>query len=167
MPVSLLADTCTQLGYQAESGPWRNFCLTGARELLKSDIPYTSQLINDGVIAQMDMDMLLDYCAIQIDGEKAAGKDAVINIRFTDTGDKVSLILANGVLNHRMDRHEKDADLTLEVGKMDFVKLFFGQTDSEALRESGKLRMSGDSVALDELCGCFEPSDPNFRIVLP
>ncbi len=49
------------------------------------------------------MDMLLDYCAIQIDGEKAAGKDAVINIRFTDTGDKVSLILANGVLNHRMD----------------------------------------------------------------
>ena len=88
MPVSLLADTCTQLGYQAESGPWRNFCLTGARELLKSDIPYTSQLINDGVIAQMDMDMLLDYCAIQIDGEKAAGKDAVINIRFTDTGDK-------------------------------------------------------------------------------
>ena len=59
------------------------------------------------------MDMLLDYCAIQIDGEKAAGKDAVINIRFTDTGDKVSLILANGVLNHRMDRQEKDADLTL------------------------------------------------------
>lgn len=113
MPVSLLADTCTQLGYQAESSPWRNFCLTGARELLKSDIPYTSQLINDGVIAQMDMDMLLDYCAIQIDGEKAAGKDAVINIRFTDTGDKVSLILANGVLNHRMDRQEKDADLTL------------------------------------------------------
>lgn len=51
MPVSLLADTCTQLGYQAENGPWRNFCLTGARELLKSDIPYTSQLINDGVIA--------------------------------------------------------------------------------------------------------------------
>lgn len=72
----------------------------------------------------MDMDMLLDYCAIQIDGEKAAGKDAVINIRFTDTGDKVSLILANGVLNHRMDRQEKDADLTLEVGKMDFVNSF-------------------------------------------
>lgn len=167
MPVSLLADTYTQLGYQAESGPWRNFYLTGARELLKSDIPYTSKLINDGVIAQMDMDMLLDYCAIQIDGEKAAGKEAVINIRFTDTGDKVSLILMNGVLNHRMDRQEENADLTLDICKMDFVKLFFGQTDAATLLESGKLRMSGDSGVLDELCGCFEPADPNFRIVLP
>ena len=56
----LLADTYTQLGYQAESGPWRNFYLTGARDLLKSDVPYTSQLINDGVLAQMDMGMLRD-----------------------------------------------------------------------------------------------------------
>lgn len=66
----LLADTYTQLGYQAESGPWRNFYLTGARDLLKSDVPYTSQLINDGVLAQMDMGMLLDYCAIQLNGER-------------------------------------------------------------------------------------------------
>ena len=51
----LLANTYTQLGYQAESGPWRNFYLTGTRDLLKSDVPYTSQLINDGVLAQMDM----------------------------------------------------------------------------------------------------------------
>jgi alkyl sulfatase BDS1-like metallo-beta-lactamase superfamily hydrolase len=29
----LLADALTQLGYQAESGPWRNFYLTGAKEL--------------------------------------------------------------------------------------------------------------------------------------
>ena len=29
----LLADVYTQLGYQAESGPWRNFYLTGAKEL--------------------------------------------------------------------------------------------------------------------------------------
>ena len=57
----LLADTYTQLGYQAESGPWRNFYLTGARDLFKKDVPYTSQLINDGVLAQMDMGTLLDY----------------------------------------------------------------------------------------------------------
>lgn len=57
----LLADTYTQLGYQAESGPWRNFYLTGARDLFKKDVPYTSQLINDGVLAQMDMGTLLAY----------------------------------------------------------------------------------------------------------
>ncbi|MDZ7686677.1 MAG: alkyl sulfatase dimerization domain-containing protein [Gammaproteobacteria bacterium] len=30
---ALLADTCEQLGYQSESGPWRNFFLSGALEL--------------------------------------------------------------------------------------------------------------------------------------
>lgn len=163
----LLADTYTQLGYQTESGPWRNFYLTGARDLLKSDVPYTSQLINDGVIAQMDMDMLLDYCAIQIDGDKAADKDIVINIQFADTGDKVTLILKNGVLNHRIDRQEENADVSLAINKMDFMKLFFGQTDIATLNKSGKFRMTGSSDVLEELCSCFEPADPNFKIVLP
>ena len=163
----LLADTYTQLGYQAESGPWRNFYLTGARDLLKSDVPYTSQLINDGVLAQMDMGMLLDYCAIQLNGEKAADKEAVINIDFTDTNDKVVLILNNGVLNHRLNRQEKEADLTLSIAKMDFVKLFFGRTDTEALRNAGKIRMQGDEKAIEMLRCCFEAADSNFKIVLP
>ena len=30
---NLLADMLEQLGYVAESGPWRNFYLSGAREL--------------------------------------------------------------------------------------------------------------------------------------
>ena len=163
----LLADTYTQLGYQAESGPWRNFYLTGARDLLKSDVPYTSQLINDGVLAQMDMGMLLDYCAIQLNGEKAADKEAVINIDFTDTNDKVVLILNNGVLNHRLNRQEKEADLTLSIAKMDLVKLFFGRTDTEALRNAGKIKMQGDEKAIEMLRCCFEAADSNFKIVLP
>ena len=64
----LLSDTYSQLGYQAESGPWRNFYLTGAQDLLKKAVPYTSKLINDGVLSQMDMGTLLDYCAIQLNG---------------------------------------------------------------------------------------------------
>lgn len=163
----LLADTYTQLGYQAESGPWRNFYLTGARDLLKTDVPYTSRLINDGVLEQMDMEMLLDYCAIQLDGDKAADKKAVINVCFTDTKDNVSLLLMNGVLNHRMNRQEKDADLTLKIAKMDFVKLFFGQTDVKTLRKANKIEISGDENVIDTLRSCFEPADPNFKIVLP
>ena len=163
----LLANTYTQLGYQAESGPWRNFYLTGARDLLKSDVPYTSQLINDGVLAQMDMGMLLDYCAIQLNGEKAADKEAVINIDFTNTNDKVVLILNNGVLNHRLNRQEKEADLTLSIAKMDFVKLFFGRIDTEALRNAGKIKMQGDEKAIEMLRCCFEAADSNFKIVLP
>ncbi len=115
----------------------------------------------------MDMGMLLDYCAIQLNGEKAADKEAVINIDFTDTNDKVVLILNNGVLNHRLNRQEKEADLTLSIAKMDFVKLFFGRTDTEALRNAGKIRMQGDEKAIEMLRCCFEAADSNFKIVLP
>ena len=163
----LLADTYTQLGYQAESGPWRNFYLTGARDLFKKDVPYTSQLINDGVLAQMDMGMLLDYCAIQLNGEKAAGKEAVVNIRFTDTKEKVVLMLNNGVLNHRLDSQAAQADLTLEIAKMDFVKLFFSRIELDTLRKTNKVKAMGNAKAMDIIRSAYEPADPNFKIVLP
>ena len=161
----LLADTYSQLGYQAESGPWRNFYLTGAQDLFKKNVPYTSKLINDGVLSQMDMGTLLDYCAIQLNGEKAGGKEAVININFTDTKEKVMLMLNNGVLNHRLGSQDKKADLTMEIAKMDFVKLFFGRTDLQTLHKTNKVKTTGDTKAI--IRSACEPADPNFNIVLP
>ena len=163
----LLADTYSQLGYQAESGPWRNFYLTGAQDLFKKNVPYTSKLINDGVLSQMDMGTLLDYCAIQLNGEKAGGKEAVININFTDTKEKVMLMLNNGVLNHRLGSQDKKADLTMEIAKMDFVKLFFGRTDLQTLSKMNKVKTIGDTKAIDIIRSTYEPADPNFKIVLP
>ena len=163
----LLSDTYSQLGYQAESGPWRNFYLTGAQDLFKKNVPYTSKLINDGVLSQMDMGTLLDYCAIQLNGEKAGGKEAVININFTDTKEKVMLMLKNGVLNHRLGSQDKKADLTMEIAKMDFVKLFFGRTDLQTLRKTNKVKTTGDTKAIDMIRSACEPADPNFNIVLP
>ena len=115
----------------------------------------------------MDMGTLLDYCAIQLNGEKAAGKEAVININFTDTKEKVMLMLNNGVLNHRLDNQDEKADLTLEIAKMDFVKLFFGRTDLQTLLKTNKVRTTGNAQAMDVICSAYEPADPNFKIVLP
>ena len=47
---NLLADTYQQLGYQSESGPWRNFYLTGAKELRNP-----VKKINMGATATPDM----------------------------------------------------------------------------------------------------------------
>ena len=115
----------------------------------------------------MDMGTLLDYCAIQLNGEKAGGKEAVININFTDTKEKVMLMLKNGVLNHRLGRQDKKADLTMEIAKMDFVKLFFGRTDLQTLRKTNKVKTTGDTKAIDMIRSAYEPADPNFKIVLP
>ena len=112
-------------------------------------------------------ELLLDYCAIQLNGKKAAGKEAVININFTDTKEKVMLMLNNEVLNHRLDSQDKKADLTLEIAKMDFVKLFFGRTDLQTLLKTNKVRTTGNTKAMEVICSAYEPADPNFKIVLP
>ena len=120
-----------------------------------------------GDIHHFDMGTLLDYCAIQLNGEKAAGKEAVININFTDTKEKVMLMLNNGVLNHRLDSQDEKADLTLEIEKMHFIKLFFGRTDLQTLLKTNKVRTTGNTQAMDVICSAYEPADPNFKIVLP
>ena len=77
------------------------------------------------------------------------------------------LMLNNGVLNHRLDSQDEKADLTLEIAKMDFVKLFFGRTDLPTLRKTNKVKTTGDTQVMDVIRSAYEPADANFKIVLP
>ena len=69
---NLEADALEQLGYQAESGPWRNFYLTGAQELrncvVKGPTPNTA---SPDTVRAMTPEMFFDYLAVHINGEKA------------------------------------------------------------------------------------------------
>ncbi|WP_037607524.1 alkyl sulfatase dimerization domain-containing protein [Streptacidiphilus rugosus] len=66
----LQADTLEQLGYQAESGPWRDFYLTGAQELRHGtpQLPGLRSPLPPDVLRGMPGAMLLDYLAVRLDG---------------------------------------------------------------------------------------------------
>src|SRR3546814_7546396 len=57
-----LADALEQLGYQAESGPWRNFYLTGAKELREAvtQLP-TPNTASPDIVRSMTPEMFFDY----------------------------------------------------------------------------------------------------------
>ncbi|MCD3105050.1 hypothetical protein GFK09_23235, partial [Salmonella enterica subsp. enterica serovar Enteritidis] len=78
---NLEADALEQLGYQAESGPWRNFYLTGAQELrngvVKGPTPNTA---SPDTVRAMTPEMFFDFLAVHINGEKAGNARAVFNI---------------------------------------------------------------------------------------
>jgi Alkyl sulfatase dimerisation len=61
-PEKLQADALEQLGYQAESGPWRNFYLTGAKELREgvAQLP-TPNTASPDTVRAMTLDMFFDY----------------------------------------------------------------------------------------------------------
>lgn len=95
----LLADTYEQLGYQAESGPWRSIYLMGAHEL-RNGVPKAPALDLTGpdTIKAMPPDELFDYWGVRLNGPKAAGKDMRLGVDIADLHKQYTLTVRNGAL---------------------------------------------------------------------
>jgi len=82
----LQADALEQLGYQSESPIWRNFYLSGARELrsgVNRNVPVQTR--SRDVMRGMAMDQFFDLMAVRLNGPKAADKRIKVNWVLTDT----------------------------------------------------------------------------------
>lgn len=164
----LLAKTYDQLGYQAESGPWRNFYLTGAMELRQGANKKIYPLNTTPEVLDMtDLEELLDLLAVQINGEKAAGKELVINLNFKDKSEKATLILKNGALTNRVGSHSARPMSEISIDKIDFINVMLGNTTLERLTQNNKATVKGSPSALSELVGATDKSDKYFNIVEP
>ncbi|MEJ2213801.1 MAG: alkyl sulfatase dimerization domain-containing protein, partial [Gammaproteobacteria bacterium] len=101
----LLAKTYDQMGYQAESGPWRNFYLSGAKELrdgvVKAATPNTS---SPDIVRNLGLDTYLDYLAVRLNHTKAADKVMTFKIEMPDTKQKFVIYNENGVMNYTLDK---------------------------------------------------------------
>ena len=97
----LLADAYEQMGYQAESGPWRAIYLMGAFEL-RNGVPSAggTNVASPDTIKAMPPEMTFDFFGVRLNGEKAAGKKLTLNVEFTDLKKEYALIVENGVLNY-------------------------------------------------------------------
>lgn len=156
----LLADTYSQLGYQAESGPWRNFYLTGAQELLNGgkNIP---NVVDEASLFTLSPDMLFDFMAIQVNGEKAAGENLVININLIDLDQKATLILRNGALTSRLGILDSNPTSTISLSKTDLTKALINPSTID------QFPIKGDKAGLIKLLRVMDKSNPRFNIIEP
>ena len=164
----LQADALEQLGYQAESGPWRNFYLTGAQELRKgvAQLP-TPNTASPDTIGAMDLDLFFDFIAMRLNGPKAGNATAVLNFVFTDTGAKYMLELGNGVLNHTADHQADDPDATVTLARDTLNKIILQQIKPDDAISSGDVTVSGDQSKLKELVSYLDTFEFWFNIVTP
>lgn len=164
---ALLADTYEQLGYQAESGPWRSVYLQGAYEL-RNGTPESGGLTtaSPDIIKNMPPEMLFDYLSVRILPEKAEGKDFSINIAFTDLEEAYTLSMENSVLNYSREIETKpDVSLILSKKTLDDVQL--GQVTLESAVANGDLVIEGDSEVFKEFMGMLDSFKFWFNIVTP
>lgn len=164
---NLLADTFEQLGYQAESGPWRSMYLQGAFEL-RNGKPTAGGAVtaSPDVIRAMTPEMLFDYLAVRLNGERAAGKKLVLNYNFTDLGKSYALTVENGVLTYEPKAAAK-ADVGLSMSKTTLEDIQLGKATLEQKVASGELKFDGRPQAFGEFMGLLDKFDFWFDIVTP
>ncbi len=164
---ALLADAYEQMGYQAESGPWRSVYLQGAYEL-RNGVPGSGGLTtaSPDIIKNMPPEMLFDYLAVRILPEKAAGKAFVMNMNFTDLDEKYSLYIENSVLNHTKKLAEKP-DVSLELTKATLDDVQLGNITLEKAIADGSIKLDGDPQVLKDFVGMLDNFNFWFNIVTP
>lgn len=164
----LEADALEQLGYQAESGPWRNFYLTGAKELRSgvTQLP-TPNTASPDTVRAMSLDMFFDYLAVRLNGPKSGDAKAVLNFDFGDTGGKYKVELENGVLNHTANAEASNADTTIALSRDTLNNLILKQTTLDKAIAAGDVKVTGNSDKLKEVLGYMDNFEFWFNIVTP
>ncbi|HEY1175137.1 MAG TPA: alkyl sulfatase dimerization domain-containing protein [Phytomonospora sp.] len=153
-----LADVYQRLGYGSENGTWRNYFLSGARELREGHTRPDLDL-GAGMAAALTVEQLFDTVAIRLDGPRAAGEDFAVDWHFTDLGENVRTALSNGALIQTKNP-KGDAELTVTLTKQVLLGLLAG-------RKPDGVEYAGDTALLPKLIGLLDAPDPGFAIVTP
>ncbi|WP_419812106.1 alkyl/aryl-sulfatase [Bacterioplanoides sp.] len=164
---ALLADSYEQLGYQAESGPWRSVYLQAAYEL-RNGVPQSGGVntASPDIIKNMPPQMLFDYLSVRILPEKAEGKNFTINIEFTDLEEKYTLSMENSVLNYTTNVVKK-ADVSLKMSKKTLDDVQLGKVTLDQAAKDGTLKISGDSQVFKDFMAMLDTFKFWFNIVTP
>lgn len=159
---NLCADALEQLGYQAESGAWRNAYLMGAAELRKGNLSGLARTANGlgTAMKEMTVDMLLDYIAILTDANAAQNDDVTLNLIVTDVNEKFYVTRKNGILLSYSGENRPDAQATVTCKRLQLLALMQGQ-------QAGQVQVSGDATALKRLLAYASKFEKTFNVIEP
>ena len=159
---SLCADALEQLGYQAESGAWRNAYLMGAAELRNGNLSGRARTANGltNSMRAMTVSMLLDYIAILTDANAAQNDDLTLNLTVTDEKEQFYVTRKNGVLLSYPGENHPDAQASVTCKRLQLFALMQGQ-------KAGQIQISGDPTVLKRLLAYASKFEKTFNVIEP
>ena len=161
----LCADALEQLGYQAESGPWRSAYLCAAQELRNgtNTDDATRSSGNGDVFLHMTPDMILDYLGIFVDTTKIPDLTFTANIILPE-GNYV-LRVKNGILLYQKDTQDPDADVTWTTKRAGLLSI----VQKNAENVAALIEQEGDETCLMRLMDAVTVSSEYkyFNIIEP
>jgi alkyl sulfatase BDS1-like metallo-beta-lactamase superfamily hydrolase len=163
-----LASAYDQMGYQAESGAWRNYYLAAAATLRGTAIQ--SQSGNGqsrSFVSAIPTAVFFDALATRFDAAKGSALKGTFQFILPDSKEAVAIVVGGGVEVPRygMTDPAPTATITIDRGTLDDVML--GQAQFPALMQSGAIRIDGDRMAFLSWFALHPPADPRFNVVVP
>jgi len=157
-----------QLGYQAESAPWRNNYLTGAQELRHGMQPvYAPNTVSADIIRSMTLDKIFDYLAVRLNGPKANGQNYSINMIFPDINKKYNLQVKNSVFNYFIGEQDPNASVTVQMDRKTLDKLTLGEETVKQAYKAGEIKLQGNPQTLADMFALFDKFNIWFNIITP
>ena len=134
----LCADALEQLGYQSESGIWRNAYLSASLELREGNqAGNVVQAKGGAMIQKMTPEMIFRYMGIILDKYAVEKEKIVLNITVSDLNEKYVLNFRNGVLLVQNGTLSDDADVSVTCPRA--VLLYLLQGNAEAFIKTAKV----------------------------
>lgn len=164
----LQAAALEQLGYQAESGQWRNFYLTAASELRNGVVAAgTTRTLSPDMISALSLEDLFDYLAVRLNGPAAAGVTSRINFRFQDSDEAVLVVIENSVLHHAASQQDPDADATVVLTRDGLIALAMLGRPVASMIEAGAIEVDGEVSSVQAMLDLLDDFEFWFNIVTP
>ncbi|TLM99307.1 MAG: hypothetical protein FDZ75_00375 [Actinobacteria bacterium] len=143
--------------------------MTGAKELRDGVVrPPVSSTDAPDVVGAMSIEMLLDFLAIRLNGERASSADIRLTLVLTDLNERYAVEVARGVLNHTKGRDAVDGQLLITTTRAGLLSLLLaGAAGAQTILESGAVEIDGDLSKLAELMSLVDDFEFWFNIVTP
>jgi putative sterol carrier protein len=107
------------------------------------------------------LDEIFSRMAEHVEPEKARGTDAVVHFKILDRPEELGggydhyeVVFEDGRCT-ASDQPEREPNVTLKVGPVDFLKLAASKASGPTLFMTGKLKLEGDVMLASRLTGFF------------
>lgn len=163
-----LASAYDQLGYQAESGAWRNYYLAAAATLRGAEIGAVSgNGQSRSFVSAIPTAVFFDALATRFDAAKGRDLAGVFLFVLPDSKETVSVVVGGGVEFPRYGVTDAAPTATVTVERATLDDVMLGQAQFPALLQSGAIRIDGDRMAFLSWFALHPPADPRFNVVVP
>ncbi len=166
----LQADALEQLGYQSESGPWRDFYLTGAMELRSNGTALkgmAGNALGPGLVRSMTIELLMDLMGVRLNGPRCGDLALSVHLVISEDDESWTFGVRNGVLHARRGAPSPGADVEIRCSQTSFAAMASGSKSWDELIGLDDFALSGDTFLLGRLVECLDVFAFGFEVVLP